>query len=254
MGRLFSAFTAAITLATVWIVAARRWWFPPPISELARLYDRHFALTLALCGFFFVLGQSLLVFVVLRGPRNRREPGHRWIWAVMGAMVLLDVGLSRGASRLWRDQMMEPAPPDALRVEVTGQQFVWNVRYPGRDGRFGRTDPRLVNDSGGNPLGLDPRDPAAADDLVRTVLVVPAGRTVEVLLRSKDVLHSFFIRELRIKQDAVPGMLIRVKFRPDRIGRYEICCAELCGLGHHRMRSFLEVVDGAEFRKRMEEP
>jgi cytochrome c oxidase subunit 2 len=251
MGVALVAAVAVVTAATVWAVAAKVWWFPAPISELARLYDDHFVFTLALCGFFFVLGQALLIYVVLRGRKNRREPGTGWVWAVMGAMVLLDVGLSRGASRVWTEQMMEPAPADALRVEVTGQQFAWNVRYAGPDGRFGRTDPRLVNDSAGNPLGLDPKDPAVADDLVRATLVVPAGRPVEVLLRSKDVLHSFFVRELRIKQDAVPGMLIRVKFTAEKAGRYEICCAELCGLGHHRMRSFLEVVEEQEFEKRL---
>jgi cytochrome c oxidase subunit 2 len=234
-------------------VGAKVWWFPPPISDLARMYDEHFVFTAALCGFFFVLGQVLLIYVILRGGRRRRELSGRWIWAVVAVMVLLDVSLSQGASRIWREQMMEPSLAEALRVEITGQQFAWNVRYAGPDGRFGRTDPRLVNDSGGNPLGLDRTDPAAADDLVRPTLIVPVGRPVEVLLRSKDVLHSFFVRELRIKQDAVPGMLIRVKFQADRVGRYEICCAELCGLGHHRMRSYLEVVEPPEFQKRLEE-
>jgi len=253
MGLVLALAVAAITTATVWIAGARIWWFPPPITALGRMYDQHFVFTAALVGFFFVLGQALLIYVVLQGKNRRRELGRRWIPAVMGVMVLLDVGLSKGASRIWHEQMMTPAPADALRVEVMGQQFAWNMRYAGPDGRFGRTEPRLMNDSGGNPLGLDPKDPAAADDVVRTTLIVPVGRPVEVLLRSKDVLHSFFVRELRIKQDAVPGMLIRVKFQADQAGRYEICCAELCGLGHHRMRSYLEVVEPREFQKRLED-
>jgi cytochrome c oxidase subunit 2 len=252
MGLVLALAVAGVTGLTAWVAAAKVWWFPEPLSELARRYDHHFGFTLAACGFFFVLGQALLIYVILRGSR-RSDLSGRWVWAVIAAMVLLDVGLSSGASRIWREQMMEPAEAGAIQVEVTGQQFAWNIRYPGPDGRFGRIDPRLVSDSGGNPLGLDRRDPAAADDVVRATLVVPAGRTVELVLRSKDVLHSFFVRELRVKQDAVPGMAIRVKFRAEKTGRYEICCAELCGLGHHRMRSYLEVVEPAEFAKRLEE-
>lgn len=253
MGLVLALVVAAITGATVWIVAAKIWWFPPPITELGRMYDQHFVFTATLVGFFFVLGQALLIYVVLQGKNRKRDLGRRWIPVMMGVMVLLDVGLSKGASRIWHEQMLTPAPADALRVEVMGQQFAWYARYAGPDGRFGRTDPRLMDDSGGNPLGIDPKDPAAVDDVVRPTLIVPVGRPVEVLLRSKDVLHSFFVRELRIKQDAVPGMLIRVKFQAEKVGRYEICCAELCGLGHHRMRSFLEVVTPEEFQKRLEE-
>jgi cytochrome c oxidase subunit 2 len=253
MAAVFVLALMCVTVATVGAVTAKVWWFPAPISSLALLFDDHFAFTLALCGFFFVLGQALLIFVVLRGRYHRREPGLRWAWIMMGVMVLLDVGLSRGASRIWHEQMMAPAAAQALRIEVTGQQFVWNVRYPGPDSKFGRTDPRLMNDAAGNPLGLDPQDPAASDDIVRGTLIVPRGRPVEVLLRSKDVIHSFFIRELRIKQDAVPGMVIPVKFQADVPGRYEIACAELCGLGHHKMRSFLEVVEPGELQRRLEE-
>lgn len=253
MAWILAVVLAAITVATAYFVGAKVWWFPPPISELARHYDEHFVFTLALCGFFFILGQALLAYVVVAGWRRKRDLSLKWVAVVMGVMVLLDISLSRGASQIWKQQHMTPTPAGALRIEVTGQQFAWNVRYAGPDGRFGRTDPKLVNDSGGNPLGLDPKDPAAADDVVRATIVAPVNWPVEIQLRSKDVLHSLFVRELRIKQDAVPGMVIPVRFTAEKTGRYEVCCAELCGLGHHRMRSYLDVVEPAEFEKRLRE-
>src|SRR5713101_1584671 len=98
-------------------------------------------------------------------------------------------------------------------------------------------------------FGLDPNDPAGKDDLVTPVIAVPVNREVELLIRSKDVTHSFFVRELRLKQDAVPGMLIPIHFTATKIGTYEIACAELCGLGHHQMRSFLQVMAEADYQK-----
>jgi cytochrome c oxidase subunit 2 len=107
-----------------------------------------------------------------------------------------------------------------------------------------------MKESTGNPLGLDPdNDPAARDDIVMPVMAVPVDRPVEVLLRSKDVIHSFAVRELRLKQDAVPGLSTRLHFTASKVGRYEIPCMELCGLGHYQMRSFLEVKSDAEFQQ-----
>ena len=104
-----------------------------------------------------------------------------------------------------------------------------------------------------NILGVDPADPAGKDDVVLPTVFVPRGRPIELLLESKDVIHSFFVRELRLKQDAVPGMRIPLRFTADRVGRYEVACAELCGLGHHQMRTFLEILEPEEYEKRMRE-
>jgi hypothetical protein len=107
----------------------------------------------------------------------------------------------------------------------------WNIQYPGPDGRFGRTDINLV--SADNPIGLDRRDAAAKDDITTiNQLNLPVDRPVLVNLSSKDVIHSFGLFEMRVKQDAIPGMTIPVWFIPNRIGEYEITCSQLCGLGH----------------------
>ena len=116
------------------------------------------------------------------------------------------------------------------------------------DGRFGRTRPELV--TADNPIGLDRSDPDAKDD-VTTInqLNLPVDRPVLVHLMSKDVIHSFGLYEMRVKQDAIPGMTIPVWFIPNRIGEYEITCSQLCGLGHFRMRGFLNIQSQADFTK-----
>jgi cytochrome c oxidase subunit 2 len=104
-----------------------------------------------------------------------------------------------------------------------------------------------VNDAGGNPFGLDEADPASKDDIVSATLRVPAGKPVNLSLRSLDVIHSFFVRELRIKQDVVPGMTIPFHFTADAPGTYEVPCSELCGLGHHQMRTTVIAMPPEEF-------
>jgi cytochrome c oxidase subunit 2 len=150
-------------------------------------------------------------------------------------------------TRIWASVHFVEAPPDAIPIEVMSKQFAWNFRYPGADGKFGRTDLKLINDSAGNPMGLDDRDPAAKDDIVSASLKVPVGRPVKLILHSRDVIHNFYVRELRLKQDLVPGMEIPLHFRADQIGIYEVPCSELCGLGHFQMRTTMQVMSQADF-------
>ena len=130
---------------------------------------------------------------------------------------------------------------------MTTTQFVYTFRYPGADGKFGRLDPAMISAPTGNPLGLDPNDPAGRDDIVVPALTVPVDRPIELLLRSQDVVHNFFVRELRLQQDSVPGMMVPVHFTANRIGQYEIVCTQLCGLGHNTMHSFLNVVSESDY-------
>jgi cytochrome c oxidase subunit 2 len=165
------------------------------------------------------------------------------------ATAVLFIGLTLMGEQVWARVHFQGAPEGSIPIEVTGQQFVWNFRYPGADGKFGTLDLKQINDSAGNPLGIDSKDPAGKDDLTTPTVAVPVNRPVELMLRSKDVTHSFFVPELRLKQDAVPGMVIRIHFTADKTGRFEIACAELCGLGHYKMRSFLEVMEQADYDK-----
>jgi cytochrome c oxidase subunit 2 len=145
-----------------------------------------------------------------------------------------------------------PSENEAVVVRVIGEQFAWNVQYHGPDGKFGRTRPELV--SADNPIGLDRSDPDAKDD-VTTInqLNLPVDRPILVHLTSKDVIHSFGLYEMRVKQDAVPGLSIPVWFIPNRIGEYEIACSQLCGLGHFRMRGFVTIQSQADFTKWFDE-
>ena len=158
-----------------------------------------------------------------------------------------------------------PPESEALVVQVTGEQFAWNVHYAGPDGKFGRTDLKLL-DLQSNPLGLDRSDPAAQDDVTTlNQLFLPVNKPIIVRLRSKDVIHSFGVPEFRVKQDAIPGFTIPIWFIPDvttaemrtRTGnpefQYEIACAQLCGLGHAKMRGFVIVQTAEEFQKWLEE-
>ncbi|MFI5104744.1 MAG: cytochrome c oxidase subunit II, partial [Terriglobales bacterium] len=137
-----------------------------------------------------------------------------------------------------------------IQVEVTGAQFQWYFRYPGPDGIFGRTDvQKFAKADEGNPLGIDPSDPAGRDDVVTTAMIVPVGHLVQMHLRAHDVVHSLYIPAMRFKQDTVPGMEIHSHFTPTKTGVYEIACAELCGTGHYRMRAAVRVVSEEEFEK-----
>jgi cytochrome c oxidase subunit 2 len=143
-----------------------------------------------------------------------------------------------------------PSENEAVVVRVVAEQFSWNIHYPGRDGKFGRTDIKLVSPD--NPLGLDRSDPAAKDDITTiNQLNLPIDRPVLVHLSTKDVIHSFGLFEMRVKQDAIPGMSIPVWFIPNRAGEYEIACSQLCGLGHFRMRGFVTIQSATDYQNWM---
>jgi cytochrome c oxidase subunit II len=139
-----------------------------------------------------------------------------------------------------------PAESESTVVRVVAEQFQWNVHYPGRDGKFGRTDIKLIAPD--NQLGLDRSDPDAKDDIVTiNQLNLPVGKPVIVHLSSKDVIHSFSLPQMRVKQDAVPGMTFPVWFTPTLTGDWEINCSQLCGLGHYRMRGFYSIKSQADY-------
>jgi cytochrome c oxidase subunit 2 len=199
---------------------------------------------------------TFFVYVLVRFRRARQPRadhvgvrGRATTWTeavVVLAELILLVAFSIPA---WATRTRAlPPEHEAVVIRVVAEQFTWNVHYPGPDGEFGATEIGRV--AADNPLGLVPRSPHAADD-VSTLgeIVVPVNRPVIVQLTSKDVIHSFGVPAMRVKQDAIPGMMIPVWFTPTRIGEYEVACSQLCGLGHYRMRASLRVVSGAEFER-----
>jgi len=244
-----------ITLVTVILFAGGFWWFPESASSHGFLLDEQFVYTLWVTGVVFILAQVILGYFVFKYKETPDRVAHyshgsnkfEILWT--GATTLLFFLMVSSGFQVWYDMYIVQADPEALQIEVTGQQFAWNIRYAGPDGQFGNTEPQFIDDAGGNPVGLDQTDPASADDLVLPTMAVPVNCQVKLLLRSKDVTHNFSVRELRLKQDTVPGIVIPLVFTATKTGRFEIACSELCGLGHHRMRSFLDVLSIEDYNE-----
>jgi cytochrome c oxidase subunit II len=165
----------------------------------------------------------------------------------LSTLAILFVVLTVRSERLWASARYTGADPAALQIEVTGLQFAWYFRYPGQDAAFGRTDPHRVAAGEGNPVGIDPADPRGKDDFISSQLVLPANREVDLRLTAQDVIHGFFVPELRLKQNAVPGQIVHVHFTPTTPGTYAILCSQVCGMGHYRMQANLRVLPPDEF-------
>lgn len=243
-----------LTVVICYFFLGHYWWFPPPISQHGQAYDAQFNATLWVTGVIFFLAQMALGYVIIKfrdkGGTAKYSHGNNVLEAVWtSATALLFIGLVLAGTRIWAAVHFDEAPADALRIEVMAKQFAWAFRYAGPDGKFGRTDLKQINDQGGNPFGIDEKDPAGKDDITSASIKVPAGKPVLLMMKSRDVIHNFFVRELRLKQDIVPGMEIPFHFQADQIGVYEVPCSELCGLGHHQMRTTLEVMSEANFEK-----
>ena len=257
MGLAIALVVTAITVISVGIFWSHHWWFPVDISTHGMAIDHQFVITFILTGIIFVLAQVALGYLVWRhrdrGDGRRATFSHgnntfEALWTI--ATAIMFIGLNLMGYRIWAGIQFTGAEPGAMQIEVWGQQFQWYFHYPGLDGQFGKYNVEKVNDAGGNFLGLDrDHDQAAQDDIVTATLAIPANRPVQLILRSKDVTHSFFVRELRAKQDLVPGLEIPIHFTATQTGRYEIACAELCGLGHYKMRAFFEVKSEEDFQK-----
>lgn len=264
MSKIVAVLVWAVAIGTVLTFAGQNllfghslWWFPEGISEHASAIDAQFNRTLVIVALTFVLSQVALGYIVWQytnkksGKAAYSHGNNRLEILWTGITALVFVGLGILGQRMWVELHLNEAPPEAIKVNLVAQQFQFNFHYPGPDGVFGKTEPRFINDSGLNYVGLDPADAQGKDDSQTTTLAVPAGRPVEVTMRSKDVIHNFFVPALRFKQDAVPGLSLKVHFtaKTDKVGKYEIPCAELCGSLHYNMKSFMLVLPEEEYRE-----
>ena len=233
---------------------------PPNASEHGYQIDHILEFSHWFMGALFV-GWSLFFVYVLVRFRKRRHPkaDHQGITSGISthlefSVVLIEAVLLIGfALPLWAKRVNQfPDTGDAILVHVVGQQFNWNFHMPGPDGQFGRRDISLVSNS--NPVGLDPNDPAGKDDIVVLgELHVPVNRPVIIELSSKDVIHNFALVHMRIAQDAIPGSIIPMWFKPLKTGTYEVICGQLCGLGHYSMKGTLVVDEPAEYQTWLKE-
>jgi cytochrome c oxidase subunit II len=241
-----------ITVFTV--VGFAKDWMPPVASQHGVGVDGVIHYLLHATGPILVLGALVLMWFLWRYGRGRPTPAPRtsprvefwWsIAPVIGMVAITEVGVVVKGLPVWEEIYAQP-PANAIRIDVTAQQFEWIVRYPGPDGKFGRVAADLVESS--NPAGLDSKDSASLDDIVlRNQIHVPLGQPVYITLRGRDVLHSFSVPALRVKQDVVPGILNKVLFVATKPGRYEIACTQVCGMGHYRMHGALYVDTPADY-------
>ena len=248
-----------ITLISTYFFVAKTWWLPVGASAAAGWIDGQFTLTFIIMGIVFLAAQLGLGYIVWKYKETPSSPPVSYshgntkleiIWTTL--TTILFVGLNLMGSTTWASQRFDhDFPADDVKVEVTGMQFAWYFRYPGTDGTYAKTSPKLMDPSAGGEaaVGLDTNDPSAKDDVVTGTMYLPVNREVDLSLRSVDVIHNFFVPSLRFKQDAVPGLNIHMRLTPTAIGDYEIACAELCGLGHYKMHGMVHVVSQEDFDK-----
>ena len=203
-------------------------------------------------GLFFIY--TLIRFRRFRNPKADYNgvTSHYSTYLEVAVAVVDTVLIVGFAIPLWAQRVNAfPRENEATLIHVVAEQFAWNFHYPGPDGIFGRRDIKLISPS--NPLGLDRTDPNAKDDPTPTQMNLPVNRPVLIHLSTKDVIHSFGINAMRVKQDAIPGYSTPVWFVPTVPGDYEINCSQLCGLGHFRMRGFITVQTQQDYDKWMAE-
>ncbi|MCJ8156888.1 cytochrome c oxidase subunit II [Sphingomonas sp. LaA6.9] len=226
------------------------WWLTPRASNWGSIDDA-LMVTLYICAVAFVV---LNLFIAWSIVRYRNRPGHKahfdpentklekrlTFWTAVGIAGMLAPGLVA-----WHEFVT--VPKNATVVEATGQQWQWAFRFPGPDGVLGSANVSHMTPE--NTFGINPRDPFGRDDVLieGNELRLPVDKPVKMVLRSKDVLHDFYVPQFRAKMDLVPGIVTYFWMTPTKKGTYEILCAELCGTGHHVMRGTVIVANERDF-------
>ncbi|MYN65527.1 MAG: cytochrome c oxidase subunit II [Acidobacteria bacterium] len=225
----------------------------PEIDEMIVLIHWLMAVLFVGWGTFYVY--TLIRFRASANPKADYTgvTSHTSSYLEIGVAVIEAVLLIGFAVPAWAHRVNDiPPEEEATVVNVIGKQFEWISHYPGPDGRWGRRDISLITPT--NNIGLDRSDPNGADDIVSiNQLNLPINKPVIINLSSQDVIHSFGIAEMRVKQDAVPGLQIPVWWVPNVLGQFEVNCSQLCGLGHYRMRGFVTIMEQDEYDAWLEE-
>ena len=258
MAKLFAGTLIVIAIASAIPIVLHIWEPPVDISTHGHLIDEQMSETMVEAGVCFLASQLVLGFFIWRFSNRPKDEkiksfpgGARGLVAAAVIVVGIEVmALGVFGTKAWATIYFTPASANALPIQAQAGQFAFYFRYPGPDGKFGPIHPEQINEATENFFGLDTtHDQDSKDDIVTAELAVPVNREIHLLMHSKDVGHSFFVRELRIQQDFVPGLDLSVHFTPTKIGRYEIVCTQLCGLGHYNMKAYLEVMSQEEFDK-----
>lgn len=262
MGLVLLLFLCLLTFSSLYFFVAKTWWFQVAASSAAAGLDHQFVNTGIAMGIAFLVAQLGLGYMLWKFRDRDGKARARYYRGISRPEVLIivlaaclfmavDIGVDLLGGHLWAAERFRPAQAGSTVVEVNAMQFAWYFRYPGPDGKFGATKPELEDASAGgeSAVGLDTNDPASKDDLVSGVMYVPVNREVDAILRAHDVIHSFGVPAMRVKQDAVPGLAIHTHFTPTKLGDFDVVCSQLCGLGHYKMHGIVRVVTQEEFDK-----
>src|SRR5450631_2897482 len=251
----------AITIVIIAILSAvpvvRNTWHPmEDVSAHGQAIDDQMSETMWEAGISFLASQIILAWLIWRfsgnrpGEKTKSFPGGA-TGLVAAAFILVGVevfALGIFGVKAWGNIYFTQPGADALPIQVQAGQFAFYFRYPGPDGKFATAHPDLISEANQNFYGLDlDHDPDAKDDIVTAQMAVPVNKEIHLLMHSKDVGHSFFVPELRVQQDFVPGLDLSLHFTATKIGKYEIVCTQLCGLGHYNMRAYLSVMSQQDF-------
>ena len=232
------------------------WWWTDIASNWSAMDDT-IILSFWIGGGVFILVCLFMVYCIFRyqykeGRRSEYKPedkklekGLTWLTTI-GVVALLAPGLV-----VWNNYIR--VPENAIQVEVMAWQWGWKYRLPGKDGKLGASNNRIISDD--NPYGLNIDDPNGKDDVFveSNELHLLKDRPVKILLRSIDVLHNFYVPQFRSKMDAVPGTITFYWFEPNKNGEYEVLCAEYCGVAHYAMRGKVVVEDEGSYNKWLSE-
>ena len=256
MARFFAITIVVIAILSAIPIVRHTWVAPPDISTHGALIDEQMSETMAEAGISFLAAQFVLAFFIWKfsntapDAKIKKFPGGAK-GLVIGAILVVGVevmALGVFGVKAWANVYLDAPSANAMPVQVQAGQFAFYFRYPGADGKFGGLHPELINEGSQNIFGLDPEhDVDARDDIVAAEMAIPVNKEIHLLMHAKDVGHSFFVRELRVQQDFVPGLDVSLHFTATKIGKYEIVCTQLCGLGHYNMKAYLEVMSQQDF-------
>jgi len=256
MGKLFGIVLVLIAVGSAVPILMHTWWMPENISTHGHMIDRQMSETMLESGIAFVVAQ--LVLAALVAMFGERKDGRKVTHLPGGAKVVVIAAIALVGTEVlalgvfgkdaWAEVYFKKADADALPIQVQAEQFSFYFRYAGPDKKFGALHPDKIDEGSQNFFGLDPaNDVESRDDIVAASLVIPVNKQILLMMHAKDVGHSFYVPELRIQQDFVPGLDIPMHFTATKTGKYEIVCTQLCGLGHYNMRAYLEVKSPEEF-------
>ena len=250
MAKILAVTIILIAIGSAIPIVMHTWDMPEDISTHGHMIDDQFADTMLEAGISFLASQILLAFFIWKfssfkaGDKVKNLPGGARGLVIAAFLLVGTEALALGVFgvKAWATVYFTPPAANAIPIQIQAGQFAFYFRYPGPDGTFGPLHPDQISEANANFFGLDTtHDQDSKDDIVTAELAIPVNREIHLLMHSKDVGHSFFVPELRVQQDFVPGLDVSVHFTATKIGKYEIVCTQLCGLGHYNMKAYLEV-------------